>query len=112
MISNASKNTVIARNSKTCSFFWQKIRGLMFRSRIIPLIFPFRRERKIRLHSFFVRHPFDIVLIDKNSVVVELSRGFKKRFFTSKKKAKTVLELPDGSIESSRTEIGDSITFK
>ena len=55
----------------------------------------------------------DILILDDDNKVVSLKRSLKpQRFFTWKPKYSKVIELPDGSIIKSQTEIGDLISFE
>ena len=111
-IYNKSKKTVLAKQFGTCKTPWSKARGLMF-SKIKPLVFLFPTERLIRLHSFFVFAPIDLVFLNKKGFVVDLKQGWKPfSFYCSKRKAAILLELPVGTIKSSKTELGDKIIIK
>lgn len=65
------------------------------------------------IHSFGMRYEFDAVFLDGASRVVGLYSRFRRnrisRIFWS---ARGVLELPAGTIERSRTEVGDEIELQ
>lgn len=74
---------------------WSKASGLMF-SKKKNLLFVFDKPRRISLHNCFVFFPIDLVFMDENFKIIEIRRNFKPfTFYTSKKKAKYVLELTD-----------------
>jgi len=76
------------------------------------LIFKFGKEKIIALHMLFVFYPIDVLFINKNKFVVEKKENFKPfTFYSSKKKAMYVIELQQGLIKKSRTEILDKIEF-
>ena len=78
-----------------------------------PLIFIFEKESFVPLHMCFVFFPIDVLFLDKNKVVVDKKENFRPfTFYTSKKKAMYVIELPSNSIKKSKTNIGDNIEFK
>lgn len=59
------------------------------------LLFVFDKEQKIALHNFFVFYPINLVFLDKNKNVIEIKKNFKPfTFYTSKKKARYLLETP------------------
>lgn len=60
----------------------------------------------------FVFFPIDILFLDKNKKVIEMKKNFRPfSFYTPEKKARYILELPEGTIKKTRTEIGDKIRF-
>lgn len=77
---------------KTCKNIFSKARGLMF-SRKKNLLFVFKDERRRSLHMMFVFFPIDVYFLDKDKRVVEVKRLGPFEFYTSKKKAKYILEI-------------------
>lgn len=112
MIYNKSKKTEVSSECRLCKSQVSKFLGLMFRTKPEPLVFVFGREKIIPLHMFFVFFPIDVLYLNKKKEVVELKKGFKPfTFYTPRKKALYVVELPAGSIGSSRISRGDKISF-
>ena len=65
------------------------------------------------IHSFGMKFIFDAIFLDRDLRVVHLVREMKPwRISKIKLSAKTVLELPAGVIERSRTEIGDQLEMQ
>lgn len=105
MIINRTKKRKIADSYIECSSILSQIRGMMFRDKVIPLVFIFSKERRLRLHSFFCKE-MDLVFLDANYKVVEVKKNWKPfSFYVSKKKAKVLIELPIGS----RIDLGDRL---
>jgi len=52
----------------------QKIRGLMFRKEIVPILFDFFAEGVHAIHSFFVTAPFYAIYISSSGEVVDKFR--------------------------------------
>ena len=52
----------------------QKMRGLMFRREIIPILFDFFRDGIHAIHSFFVSAPFYAIYISSSGEVVDKFR--------------------------------------
>lgn len=112
-IHNATKKTLVCLRFEECDSFWEQTRGMMFRERIVPLVFNFSSERILRLHSWFCPGEMDLVLLSDAWEVVELRSDWPaKSKFTSKNKAKFLLELPPGTIAHADIEVGDFIHIK
>lgn len=113
MLKNITKNRILAKKSKFCKNIFSKAMGLMFSKKNKALIFIFNKEKIILLHMFFVFHPIDVLFLNKNKKVVEIKEKFKPfTFYTSKNKAKYIIELPYTTIKRTNTKIGDTISFK
>lgn len=112
MIKNLTRNRILAKNAKICKSIFSKTFGLMFSLKRKSLIFIFREEKIIPLHMLFVFYPIDVLFLDKNKKVIEVKENFKSfSFYTPKKKARYITELPKGIIKKSRTKLGDRISF-
>ena len=113
VIRNTTKNRIIAGDARLCGDIFSKSIGLMFSKRKNkPLIFAFGKEKKIALHMLFVFYPIDVLFLDKNKVAVEKKENFKPfAFYNSKKKVMYAIEMPNGTIKKTKTEIGDKIEF-
>ena len=48
---------------KVCKTIWSKFSGLMFRKNSPPLLFVFKKEQTLSIHSFFCK-PFTTVWLD------------------------------------------------
>jgi len=65
------------------------------------------------IHMFFMRYPLDIVFLSKEGKVVFMYRGIKPwRMGRIVRGARLAIELPEGSINRSDTQVGDSITME
>lgn len=105
---NASKDAVLAENVEECRTWWQQSRGMMFR-KATPLVFYFRRPRRVRLHSWFCP-TMDLVFLDDSWEVIDVHIDWPP--FSSYKctaPVSYVLELPRGTIWKTRTQIGDVV---
>lgn len=67
-----------------------KALGLMFRNPPIPLYF----ETRFGIHTFFVKAPIFVYILDKNSHVVSVKRVNPWRVYFWNPKYSRVLELP------------------
>ena len=114
LIKNITTKKIIDRNAILCGNSFSKFIGLMFtKQQNKALIFKFNEEKIISLHMFFVFYPIDVLFLDKNKVVVDKKENFKPfTFYNSKNKARYAIELPEETINKSKTKIGDKIKFK
>ncbi len=109
---NKSRKTRLSSDCRLCRAQVSKSLGLMFKTKPETLVFIFGNEKIVPLHMLFVFFPIDVLYLDRNKKVVELKKGFKPfTFYTPRKKALYIVELPSGSIKSSKTSIGDKIVF-
>ncbi len=113
MILNNSKNTLIAEKEVFYGSILAKIRGLMFTKTHKTIIFPFKRECRQHLHTFFVFYPIDLVFINSSKKVVEIKKNLKPfSYYNSKNKAQYVIECSQGTVDKARIKVGDRISFK
>ena len=112
-IKNLTKKNAISRHVKVCDDILSKSIGLMFSlKQKNSLIFKFDEEQIISLHMLFVFYPIDVLFLNKNRIVVDKKENFRPfSFYSSKEKAMYVIELPNGVIKKTKTEIGDKIRF-
>ena len=112
-VKNATKNEIIAADFKLCDDNFSKFAGLMFsKQKNKALIFKFNKEKIIALHMLFVFYPIDVLFLDKNKIAVDKKENFKPfTFYKSKRKAMYAVELLNGAIKKTKTEIGNKIRF-
>jgi uncharacterized membrane protein (UPF0127 family) len=110
---NETKKQILAKKARFCKSEFSKIRGLMFTKRIKKaLIFVFRKESLQHIHMFFVWYPIDVLWLDKNKKIVQLKENLKPfRIILAKRPAKYIIELGDGTIRKTKTELDDIISF-
>ncbi|MFP4118980.1 MAG: DUF192 domain-containing protein [Candidatus Woesearchaeota archaeon] len=88
-------------NVVVCATLWRRATGLMFRwpGADFAYIFPFSRDRRISVTMLFVFYPIDILFLDDDGVVIETKPGLKPfSHYVAKRKARSFIELPAGSI--------------
>ena len=65
------------------------------------------------IHMFFMRYPLDVVFTDAEGRVLFMYRGIKPwRMGRIVRGAKRAIELPEGTLERTHTEIGDSLKLR
>lgn len=108
MISNLTKNSVVARRPFYARSLLDRGRGMIGRdfTNFDAMVF----EHCNTIHTFFMVIPLDILFIDQENKVVDLRKGLRPWIpLVRCGSAVSLLELPAGNIEISRTEIGDSL---
>ncbi|MDK2849426.1 MAG: uncharacterized protein PWP03_836 [Candidatus Woesearchaeota archaeon] len=93
---------------------WQHAKGLMFTFKMKhPLVFAFNKERRVPLHMFFVFYPIDVIYLDSKKTVVEMKENFKPfTKYNPKHKAKYVIEVENGFINSKNIQLNDVFDFR
>ncbi len=61
------------------------------------------------VHSFFMHFAIDVVYLDRDRRVIHLAALRPWRFAPVRRRAVSVVELPEGTIDSSGTQLGDII---
>lgn len=83
--------------------------GLIGNKKAEPVMF----FTRYGIHTLGLTFPVDIVVLDKNNVVVKLTENLKpNRFFLWPFKYNKVLELPVGFIEKNGIRIGSEINLE
>lgn len=107
MIKNLTKNTLLA-NKFTCPSGFGKIKGLIGETSCKPIVF----RTRFGIHTFFLKFPIDVIIADKSKKIVLIEKGLKPgRFLFWNPKYDTVIELPSGTLEKSKSAIGDTLEF-
>ncbi len=114
MITNLTKDNILAGESKVYSSTLSQAIGLMFskKRKDFGLVLIFKKDKIISLHMFFVFYPIDVLFLDSEKRVVEMKENFKPfTDYTSKKRVKYVVELPSKTISETNTSLNDIISF-
>lgn len=102
MIKNITKNTIVSNEFSYLSNT-QKIRGLIGRNKRTYVF-----KTRFGIHTFFLKFPIDVIILDRNKKAVIIKVGLKpNRIFFWNIKYDTVVELPKNSIQNSKTEKND-----
>lgn len=114
IVLNLTKNTEIGE-CKIADTFFSRLRGTMFMSRLdrglILKISGSESRMGSAIHMFFVRFPLDIIFADSNKKVVDIVSIDPWKTYTPKRPAKYAIEMKKGTIEASKTGIGDELDF-
>jgi uncharacterized membrane protein (UPF0127 family) len=108
-ILNSTKGTTIATQATQAKTFLARGRGLMM-APPLPEGGGLVIDPCNSIHMFFMRYPLDVLFVDKKGEVVFLYEAIKPwRVGRIVKGAKFAVELPVGTIETSRTQVGDTV---
>lgn len=109
---NATRNVTLAAFGRRATGLWDRSKGLLGRKGIEPgdglLIDPCSG-----IHTFFMAFPIDAVFVDREGTVIHLAMDIApQRMSRYVFKARAVLELPAGTVQSSGTQVGDRLIFE
>lgn len=112
MVRNLTRDTLLASRAERAASFYSRFMGLMGRSTL-----PFGEGLWIdpcnSIHTFFMRIPIDVLFLDRERRVVKVFPALVPwRTTRIYGKARTVLELPAGTLAASRTSEGDQLDFQ
>lgn len=84
----------------------QRIWGLIGKNKIEPLYL----NTRFGIHTFFVKHPIDVIILDKNFYVVTIKKKLTpfKIFFWNPRYCH-VVELPSKTINQHKMKPGDHV---
>ena len=106
---NRNKNTVLAEHVSFLSGTLEKTRGLL--STHFPRAIFFKTRWGI--HTIGMRFSIDVVVMDTKYRVRKIKCALvPNKFFFWNPRYYNVLELPEGTIKKSGTEIGDTLAWK
>ncbi|MEP6774143.1 MAG: DUF192 domain-containing protein [Chloroflexota bacterium] len=108
-IHNITRGITIADQAVRAASFLARGRGLMLAPPLAKggaLVI----EPCNSIHMFFMRYPLDVIFLDENDTVLFMYKGIKPwRMGRVVRYAKCAVELPEGTIAASRTEVGDKL---
>ena len=109
---NSTRGTVLGDRVRVAETALSRIVGLLGEREILPgdglLIVPCQS-----IHTWGMSFPIDVVVLDGQWNVLAVRRRMRKfRMTRVYWKAAAVLELPPGVLDSSWTEVGDSLAFE
>lgn len=110
-IVNRTRGTELASEARLARGYWSRLIGLLGRSTLRAgeaLVL----EPCTSVHTAFMRFAIDVVYVDRSRRVVKAVCGLRPfRVSGSLGGARSVIELPRGTIESTGTAPGDELLF-
>lgn len=108
---NRTRNAYLATDLALAATHWTRFRGLMctgaahFRAGQALWIVPCKG-----VHTFAMRFPIDVIYLDRDYYVVHIEPNLKPwRVAPVRLRAVSVLELPQDTLSSTQTSIGDRV---
>lgn len=96
--------TIQVKKSKS---IFEKMKGVIGDKTIEPFLL----KTRFGIHTFGVRAPIDVVVLDSNNVVVTCKTVKPNRVFFWNPCFDTILELPNGTIKKQHLHVGSTLTL-
>jgi uncharacterized membrane protein (UPF0127 family) len=110
-IANLTRGSTLATHARRADSFAARAQGLMM-TPPLPSEGGLVIEPCNSIHMFFMRYPLDIIFLSKDGEVVFMYRGIKPwRMGRMVRGARLAIELPEGAIDRSGTQVGDRIAM-
>lgn len=110
MILNVTRQTELASNAEVADHGAARNKGLLGRTSLAPgsglWIVPCES-----VHTFFMKFPIDLVYIDRNKKVKKVRSNVGPWRLSACLSAHSIIELPAGVIQSTKTAPGDQLQF-
>ena len=108
---NNTRRTVLAQGAEVADTSAKRRTGLLKHSRLEPgdglWIVPCES-----VHTFFMKFPIDLVYLDKTRKVRKVRKAVPAWRLSACFSAHSILELPAGTIEESKTAVGDELEIE
>lgn len=106
---NLTKKTWLATKVRKADNFVTRLVGLLKRSHLGPEEALWLMPSK-GIHTIGMKFPIDVLFLNKQNHVLQLVSGMAPyRVSSIQLRSYSVLELPNGTIRKSRTEVGDRL---
>ena len=114
IVSNLSRKKSARLCLEIADSDFSRMRGLMFREKIVPILFIFGREGLFPIHSHFVAAPFDAIYVSSNGIVTEIFRKIapNMNLVSPQKGASCLLELPVEMTDRLAIRVGDKLEWR
>jgi uncharacterized protein len=107
---NRARGTVLATHLEVAGSAAERTKGLLGRDGLAPgeglWIVPCES-----VHTFFMRFAIDLVYLDRKNKVKKIRSAVRPWRVSACLSAHSVVELPAGTIDKTRTEVGDTLGF-
>ena len=113
-LTNISKNKSVNISMEIADNDLSRMRGLMFRDRVVPILFVFGYKGLFPIHSHYCPGEFDAVYLSSEGKVVEMFRKIPLGLdrIEPTKMASFLLELPPEITDRLKIEEGDKLSWK
>ena len=115
MISIYKKEKFIC-SAEVADSYWSRAMGLMFRKELSKdkgLLIRFSPTLKSKtIHSFFMRFPLDLIFINEEKKIVEITSLKPWKIYNPKQPCVMVLEVKAGTIDEKEIKSGDVLEWQ
>ncbi|HIH18745.1 TPA: hypothetical protein HA225_02090 [Candidatus Micrarchaeota archaeon] len=114
LLSNLTKKKSARISMETADSAFSRMRGLMFREKVVPIFFIFDGVGMYPIHSKFVPAEFDAIWISPNGTAVDVIRRIppNQTLIRPSSEALYLLELPPEITDRLKIEEGDRLGWK
>jgi uncharacterized membrane protein (UPF0127 family) len=106
---NLTKNTWLATKIRKADNFLTRLVGLLKRSTLGPEEALWLMPSK-GIHTIGMKFPIDVIFLTKDNLVLSVTSGLAPyRISGVHLRGFSVLELPNGTVKKSQTEVGDQL---
>lgn len=92
--------------------FFKRLKGLMF-TKSLPSGCGLHIKPCQSVHTFFMRYPIDVIYLNEEFVVVDVDTHFPPgKVGKLRKNARSVIEVPAGTVNRTSIEIGHKLILK
>jgi uncharacterized membrane protein (UPF0127 family) len=106
-VKNQNSKTILCRDLKIADSPADKFLGLHAKSNPRSLLF----KTRFGMHTLLLKNPIDIIVCNSQFRVVTAQTVTPNHLFIYNPLYPYVLELPQGTIKKSKTQIGDKLDF-
>ncbi len=111
-VRNITRETYLITRGRLADTFLSRLLGLMGRRSLAPgeglVIVPSKG-----VHTWWMRFPIDVVYVDAAWRVIDIDEDLRPwRFGRIRGKAHAVIEVPAGTVASTRTRVGDVLALE
>jgi len=110
-ILNATRGTTLATEASRATGVFERMKGLLGRASLAEGE-ALQIDPCNSIHTFFMRFPIDVLFVDKEGLVLRAFSAIRPwRLTRVYFQAKSVIELPAGTLEKTQTFEGDRIQW-
>jgi uncharacterized membrane protein (UPF0127 family) len=109
-VSNLTRNTVLATSMEVANSASKRNKGLLGREYLSPGEGLWIRPCEA-VHTFWMRFPIDLVYLDRKNRIRKLTSDVPPWRLSGCLWARSVIELPAGTIRRTQTQLGDTFEF-
>lgn len=106
---NKTRNIYLSQDLKEAKSFSDKLLGMIKSSNLGGSMF---FKTRFGIHTFFLKKPIDVIILDNKGKVVKLASILPNKLFFWNPKFSQVMELPEGIIQKTKTTVGDILSLR